>query len=55
MADFGAAQRIQIQAPGDVILVDGPDPKVFLHYYDGTARSWTRWWREKAARKWLAW
>jgi len=32
-----AAQRIQQnERPGDVILVDGPDPeKVFLHYYDG--------------------
>lgn len=36
--DFrGAAWRIQMnEQPGDVILVDGPDPqKVFLHYYRG--------------------
>jgi hypothetical protein len=35
-----AAQRIRdLEAPGDVILVDGPDPeKVFQHYYDGAAR-----------------
>ena len=36
--DFrGAAWRImQEERPGDVILVDGPDPeKVFLHYYSG--------------------
>jgi len=35
----GAAQRIQRrEQPGDVILVDGPDPeKVFLHYYRGDA------------------
>ena len=36
--DFkGAAWRIQNEErPGDVILVDGPDPeKVFMHYYDG--------------------
>ena len=36
--DFrGAAWRIeQGELPGDVILVDGPDPeKVFLHYYAG--------------------
>ncbi len=39
--DFrAAAQRIRaLEAPGDVILIDGPDPeKVFLHYYDGDAR-----------------
>ncbi len=39
--DFrGAAFRIQqLERPGDVILVDGPDPqKVFLHYYRGRAR-----------------
>jgi 4-amino-4-deoxy-L-arabinose transferase-like glycosyltransferase len=39
--DFrAAAQRIQaLEQPGDVILVDGPDPeKVFLHYYRGNAR-----------------
>ncbi|MCO5211628.1 MAG: glycosyltransferase family 39 protein [Caldilinea sp.] len=38
--DFrGAAQTIMADlAPGDVVLVDGPDPsKVFLHYYTGTA------------------
>ena len=38
--DFrGAAQRILAGLqPGDVVLVDGPDPKkVFLHYYDGPA------------------
>ena len=38
--DFrAAAQRISdFGAPGDVVLVDGPDPeKVFLHYYDGDA------------------
>jgi hypothetical protein len=34
-----AAARIQqYEQPGDVILVDGPDPeKVFLHYYRGDA------------------
>ncbi|MCS7220541.1 MAG: glycosyltransferase family 39 protein [Anaerolineae bacterium] len=39
--DFrGAAWRIQQwEQPGDVILMDGPDPqKVFLHYYRGRAR-----------------
>ena len=39
--DFkGAAWRIQNEErPGDVILVDGPDPeKVFLHYYGGPNR-----------------
>ncbi len=39
--DFrAAAQRISdLGAPGDVVLVDGPDPeKVFLHYYGGDAR-----------------
>lgn len=39
--DFkSAAWRIQNEeAPGDVILVDGPDPeKVFLHYYTGPNR-----------------
>lgn len=38
--DFrGAAQQImQQEQPGDLILVDGPDPeKVFLHYYAGAA------------------
>lgn len=38
--DFrGAAQTIMAGlAPGDVVLVDGPDPsKVFLHYYTGAA------------------
>src|SRR5690606_7341399 len=38
--DFrGAAHAIMASmAPGDVVLVDGPDPsKVFLHYYTGTA------------------
>ena len=38
--DFrSAAARIeQNEQPGDVILVDGPDPqKVFLHYYRGSA------------------
>ncbi len=38
--DFrSAAVRIQQwEQPGDVILVDGPDPqKVFLHYYHGSA------------------
>jgi len=38
--DFrSAAARIeQYEQPGDVILVDGPDPeKVFLHYYHGAA------------------
>ena len=38
--DFrGAAQAIMAGlAPGDVVLVDGPDPsKVFLHYYTGAA------------------
>ena len=38
--DFrGAAQTIMAGlAPGDVVLVDGPDPsKVFLHYYTGDA------------------
>ncbi|MEZ4709214.1 MAG: hypothetical protein R3A44_18545 [Caldilineaceae bacterium] len=38
--DFrGAAQQIMRQErPGDLILVDGPDPeKVFLHYYTGSA------------------
>ncbi|MEZ4660264.1 MAG: hypothetical protein R2911_22120 [Caldilineaceae bacterium] len=38
--DFrGAAQQImQQERPGDIILVDGPDPeKVFLHYYTGSA------------------
>ncbi|MCB0088903.1 MAG: hypothetical protein KDE54_13395 [Caldilineaceae bacterium] len=38
--DFrGAAQQImQQEQPGDLILVDGPDPqKVFLHYYTGRA------------------
>jgi 4-amino-4-deoxy-L-arabinose transferase-like glycosyltransferase len=38
--DFrGAAQTILAGLqPGDVVLVDGPDPsKVFLHYYTGTA------------------
>jgi hypothetical protein len=35
-----AASRIQQnEAPGDIVLVDGPDPeKVFLHYYDGAAQ-----------------
>lgn len=34
-----AAQRVaRMEAPGDVVLVDGPDPeKVFLHYYHGTS------------------
>lgn len=39
--DFrGAARHIQQwEQPGDVILMDGPDPqKVFLHYYRGHAR-----------------
>jgi 4-amino-4-deoxy-L-arabinose transferase-like glycosyltransferase len=38
--DFrGAAQHIMADLrPGDVVLVDGPDPKkVFLHYYTGQA------------------
>lgn len=38
--DFrGAAARISAELqPGDVVLVDGPDPeKVFLHYYKGDA------------------
>ncbi|HBY95036.1 MAG TPA: hypothetical protein DEP84_13935 [Chloroflexi bacterium] len=38
--DFrGAARRVEaLEAPGDVVLVDGPDPqKVFLHYYHGRA------------------
>jgi hypothetical protein len=38
--DFrGVARQIEAQQrPGDVILVDGPDPeKVFLHYYAGEA------------------
>jgi hypothetical protein len=36
--DFrGAAEQIQArERPGDIVLVDGPDPeKVFLHYYRG--------------------
>ena len=38
--DFRSAAALieQLEQPGDVILVDGPDPqKVFLHYYHGSA------------------